>query len=91
MYQGIYSKEFVLFYGEMLTYYFQAEKDGKTYTTEPRTITVTEVDASGDTKYQMLNQMLAVKKLGKEDELRNILKKYLEREAVIQQLFRITE
>ena len=91
MYQGIYSKEFVLFYGEILTYYFQIEKNGKIETTEPRTISVTEVDAKGDTKYEMINQMLAAKRLGKEEELKQVLKKYLEREAVIHQLFRITE
>lgn len=91
MYQGIYSKEFVLFYGEILTYYFRIEKNGKIETTEPRTISVTEVDAKGDTKYEMINQMLAAKRLGKEEELKQILKKYLEREAVIHQLFRITE
>ena len=60
-YQGIYNREFVLFYGEKLHYYFVIEKDGKVETTGEEILTVEESSMQGSSKYQMLNTMLQLR------------------------------
>ena len=43
------------------------------------------------TKYQMINQMLSAKQHGKEEELKDVLETYRQREAWIASLFRLME
>ena len=62
---GIYSREFVLFYGETLTYYLTIDHDGVITQTPERTKTMPSVDMSGRSRYQLINQMLSAGKLGK--------------------------
>jgi hypothetical protein len=90
-YQGIFHKEFILFYGEVLTYYFEVEKDGTVENTEVSQVLMEEVSLEGNSKYQMLNRMLAAWRLGKEKELEDTLKEYRRQEAIIRQVFQIIE
>lgn len=87
MYHGIFSREFVLFYGEMLTYYLVIEKDGHQLETSKKTLTMPNVDMNGRSKYQMINQMLAAQKLGKSKAIKEIALKYMQAERIAEELF----
>ena len=68
-----------------------AEKEKKEYTTETEELTVSGEKKKETTKYQMINQMLSAKQLGKEEELKDVLETYRQREAWIASLFRLME
>lgn len=87
MYHGIFSREFVLFYGEILTYYVVIEHNGVEVETCRRSLTMPNVDINGTSKYQMINQMLAAKKLGKEKLLKETALKYAQAERIAIELF----
>ena len=91
LYQGIVSKEFLLFYGEALTWYFTVEREEESLRTENQTVSRTEVDTGGASKYQLLNQMLAAGRLSREELLRQAARQYLGRERLSEQIFRIME
>ncbi len=91
VYQGIVSREFLLFYGEALTWYFTVEHKGETKTTGRKTVSRTEVDTEGDSKYQLLNRMMAARKLGREEMFQEAARAYLEQEKLSEQIFRIME
>ena len=63
MYQGIFVKEFLLFYGETLTFYFSVQEDGKSRDTEKLQLSLADMDTAGITRYKLLNQILAARKL----------------------------
>ena len=67
------------------------EKGKKEYTTEAEELTVSGEKKKETTKYQMINQMLSAKQLGKEEELKDVLETYRQREAWIASLFRLME
>ena len=90
-YHGIFNKEFLLFCQETLEYYFVIEKGKKEYITETEELTVSGEKKKETTKYQMINQMLSAKQLGKEEELKDVLETYRQREAWIASLFRLME
>ena len=90
-YHGIFNKEFLLFCQETLEYYFVIEKGKKEYTTETEELTVSGEKKKETTKYQMINQMLSAKQHGKEEELKDVLETYRQREAWIASLFRLME
>ena len=90
-YQGIYNKEFVLFYGELLHYYFVIERKGKTTRTEEAVLAVEDGETSGRSKYQMLNAMLKMKEQGREKELEVMTAEYVKREYQVSALFALMD
>lgn len=87
MYHGIFSREFVLFYGETLTYYVVIERKGNPLETCRRSLTMPNVDMKGRSKYQMINQMLAAQKLGKDKALKETALRYCQAERIAEELF----
>lgn len=87
MYQSIFSKEFILFYGEVLTYYITIEHRGVVTTTQPVQVAMTQADQKGRSRYQLINQMMAARILGKEQELKETVRRYLQAEMVSKELF----
>ena len=47
------------------------------------------VSDSGTTRYDMINQMLAYRKMGNDRECQNIMKKYRRMEQVTERLFKM--
>ena len=90
-YQGIYNREFVLFYGEKLHYHFVIEKDGVTEMTQEEILTVEEGDMQGSSKYQMLNTMLQLKEKNQTEELQRMTETYMEREQQVKELFTLLD
>lgn len=87
MYEGIFTKTFTLFYGETLRYYFRITRDGKTRKTGERTISMNRVEGTPMSKYQLLNQMLSARKLGKDGEVMEKIREYLRREQYMKEMF----
>lgn len=90
-YQGIYNKEFILFYGEKLYYYFVMERNGETRKTEEEILTVGDTYMEGQSKYQMLNVMLQLKDQGKDEELCSMTEEYLQQECRVKELFALID
>lgn len=86
-YHGIFTREFLLFYGECLTWYMTIELGDVIRRTEPRTVNMDTVTMEGKTKYQMLNAMLADQRLGKDQSLDAAMEKYLTYERMTAQIF----
>lgn len=91
MYQGIFTKEFLLFYGETLTYHLTVEQDGKTISTPQREIALHGVEAKGRTRYKLLNKILAARALGNQDTMETALKLYLQQEAFVDHVFQLMD
>ncbi|MBS6196352.1 MAG: hypothetical protein KH828_12310 [Clostridiales bacterium] len=89
MYQGIFVKEFLLFYGETLRYYMTVEQDGESRTTEEKTLMLEDTLQEGNSKYQLLNRMLAGQMLSRDEQTENAMKQYLERERLAEKMFRL--
>lgn len=87
MFQGIYVKEFLLFYGETLTWYLTVTENGKSRNTAKEQISLTEVDTAGSTRYRLLNQILAARKLGSREIMEKAVKKFLWQDAYTSELF----
>ncbi len=91
MYQGIFTKEFLLFYGEILDYYLSVEKEGAITTTPKKRIVLHDVEADGRTRYRLLNQILAFRSLGNKDAMNTALKTYLEQEIFATSAFELMD
>lgn len=89
IYEGIFVKSFTLFYGESLRYYFKVEKDGQTHKTQEKIITMSKVEGIPVSKYQLINQMLSARRLGKNQEVLAQMKKYLRQEQYVKEMFTI--
>lgn len=87
MYQGVFSKEFILFYGETLNYYVTVEHRGCVTETQRRSVTAPNIDQKGRSRYQLINQMMAAHILDKKKELQEIRRKYLQAEKISKELF----
>ena len=74
MYQGIFVKEFLLFYDEILEYYLTVELPDESL-------------QEGNTKYQLINQMLAGRKLGRREQTEKAMEQYLQREHFARKMF----
>ncbi|MDD3278276.1 MAG: DUF5717 family protein [Lachnospiraceae bacterium] len=91
MYQGIFTKEFLLFYGETLTYYLTVEHQGENRTTPQKEITLPGVEASGKTYYKLLNQILAARALGSRDEEQKALTVFLQQQKLVDSAFHMMD
>ena len=80
-------KEFLLFYGETLTWYLTVTENGKSRNTAKEQISLTEVDTAGSTRYRLLNQILAARKLGSREIMEKAVKKFLWQDAYTSELF----
>ena len=89
MYQGIFVKEFLLFYDEILEYYLTVELPDDTRQTEKKLLTMEESLQEGNTKYQLINQMLSARRLDNSQEVMTQLKKYLRQEQYVKSMFSI--
>ena len=50
-------------------------------------MTMSRVEGAPGSKYQMINQILAARKLGRKTEAADALKKYLRREQFVEDVF----
>ena len=91
MYQGIFVKEFLLFYGEKMEYYLtftNRQGEGKT---EVKTVSMTGEPKAGKTRYQLLNQMKAARAAGDLKKAEEAFQKYLQQEALVRSCFALVD
>jgi hypothetical protein len=91
IYKGIFSREFVLFYGESMEYYIVTEEDGAETRTEVRVSSARSVDMHGRSRYQLINQMLAAMAAGDPEALRDKVREYRRAEQVVDAVFELEE
>ncbi len=91
LFEGIHGRAFTLFYGESIHYYFTIELDGKVKKTSEKTLTKSMSHQARETKYHMLNEILAARKLGKTEALKEKMTRYLEQEKFVENMFPIEE
>ena len=89
VYEGIFVKDFVLFYGESVSYYISEEdEDGETIT-ESRTLTNNNVNPlSTQGRYEALNDILASRSAHDGETFRKLVHSYAVTDNVVSQLFR---
>ncbi len=85
--QGLYVREFLLFYGERLTYYCNVETRDGAYKTQVKSLKVEESNTEGRTRYQLLNRMLMQRSLKAYGKAEETMKEYLKREAFTDKMF----
>lgn len=89
---GIYTKQFILFYGELLQYYMEEEREGKQYLTESDSILVSDWDFSyGESRFHLLNDMCASLDIGDDKTLLELIKTYAQKRYFTKEYFKPIE
>lgn len=90
VYGGVCFKEFILFFGESIQYYITEEKDGEEQLTESGTLQKSDIrGAEGDSRYQLVNDIVISKTMEDFDTMDNLLEEYGKKEFMTGKLFRL--
>ena len=90
MYGGIFSKEFMLFFGERLQYYVTEEINGREVLTLSDSVSIEETVSDGvDSRYSLLNAMVVAKTLQDDATLMDLMEEYVEEDAFAERVFNI--
>ena len=90
VYDGIFVKSFVVFFGEMIQYYITEEHGNKVEVTESNRIMGNDMYSKEDeSRYNLLNQMLISNTLQEEASLFHMMKQYAGYEEVTQKVFKL--
>ena len=81
VYRGIFVREFLLFYGEVLTYYLTVTDKEGTRNTDTYQISLVDMDTSGNTRYKLLNRMLEARDQEDDELLEETMDRYLMQDA----------
>ena len=86
VYEGIFVKEFVLFYNESLQYYITEEGKEGSHITTSHTLTV-DVSVRGNNRYDELNQILISREQKDQSQLIQQMQDYVTKDYVTKTLF----
>ncbi len=90
LFGGIFSKEFVLFFGENLQYYIMDESDGQQRLTFSDAISISETNFSEDTsRYNLLNDMVVATTLQDDETVFRLMEEYAEADYFAEHAFTI--
>ena len=90
MYDGVYVKSFVLFFGEKLQYYIVENKDGKEQVTESASVGCSDsMQEENDSMYTLINDIVAGQALQDYDTVDHLLEDYYQKEYVVSQIFHL--
>ncbi len=90
VYEGIFVKPFVLFFGEMIQYYITEEKGNQVEVTESNRISNNDVYGEKDnSRYNLINQMLISVTLQDEASLYKTMKQYSGFDEVTKKVFNL--
>lgn len=90
MFGGVFSKEFVLFFGENLQYYITEEKGTVEQLTVSDSVSISEsAGVAGESRYSMLNDMVVSKTLQDDETLMKLMEEYVDADNFATQLFKI--
>ncbi len=90
VYDGIFVKAFVMFFGEAVQYYISEEHGNEVEVTESNRIVNNDVyNKEDESRYNLLNQMLISNTLQEESDLYRSMRQYAEHEEVTQKVFKL--
>lgn len=90
VYDGIFVKQFIMFFGEMIQYYITEEHGDKIEVTESNRLSNNDVyNEKDDSRYNLLNQMLISSTLQDETSLYYNMKQYEGFDEVTQKVFKL--
>ena len=90
VYEGIFVKPFVLFFGDMIQYYITEEKDNQVEVTESNRISNNDVYGEKDqSRYNLINQMIISTTLQDDMSLYRNMKQYSGYDEVTKSVFKI--
>lgn len=90
MYGGIFSKEFVLFFGETLQYYITEEIRGKEFLTQSKVITKNDINMDGrESRYDMLNDITVSQTLQDDFSLLKLMEGYMKKKQLVDRIFQM--
>ena len=88
MYGGVFSKEFILFFGENLQYYITEEIGGGEQLTVSDSVSISDAVAeNNESRYSLLNDMVVSKTLQDDDTLMKLMEEYVEADYFTEQIF----
>ena len=88
VYDGIFVKQFVMFFGDVVQYYISDELDGRTQMTESTRLTNNDLYGQKDrSRYNLINQMLISNTLQDQTSLYRNMKQYQGLDTVTEKLF----
>lgn len=85
MFQGVFAREFMLFYGEVLDY--TLIRDNKMTDLTVHSVSGSQIDTTGKTKYQLLNRMLGDWHVQNFEQLDQDMQEYLTTEHLSREMF----
>lgn len=89
VYEGIFVKDFILFYGESVTYYISEEDENGETLNESVTLTNHTVNPqSTQGRYETLNDILASRSAHENETFRKLVHSYAVTDAVVSELFK---
>ncbi len=89
MIPGIFSREFLLFYGEVLTCYLTYRNGDEELKVGERQLTLTEMDTDGISRYKILNRILTARALGNRERMETAIEDYLWQDAFTEHFCKI--
>ena len=90
MYDGIYVKTFVIFFGELIRYYITEEHDNSIEVKESNRLTCNNIPGDNDhSRYNLINEMIISDTLSDETTLKSNIDEYKRLDAATKQLFKM--
>ena len=90
MYDGIYVKAFVIFFGELIRYYITEEHDNSIEVKESNRLTYNNIPGDNDhSRYNLINEMIISDTLSDETTLKSNIDEYKRLDAATKQLFKL--
>lgn len=90
MYDGIYVKTFVIFFGELIRYYITEEHDNSIEVKGSNRLTCNNIPGDNDhSRYNLINEMIISDTLSDETTLKSNIDEYKRLDAATKQLFKL--
>lgn len=90
MYDGIYVKTFVIFFGELIRYYITEEHDNSIEVKESNRLTCNNIPGDNDhSRFNLINEMIISDTLSDETTLKSNIDEYKRLDAATKQLFKL--
>lgn len=90
MYDGIYVKTFVIFFGELIRYYITEEHDNSIEVKESNRLTCNNIPGDNDhSRYNLINEMIISDTLSDKTTLKSNINEYKRLDAATKQLFKL--
>ncbi len=89
VYEGIFVKPFILFYGESITYYITEEENDSVVATKPEVLTNKKIDTDKlQGRYEMLNDIITSRNEHDNPAFGRLIHKYAVTDYVAEQIFK---